>query len=254
MFTITLKQFTMTKLYTFLLLGFTTVTLNAQEVLTFSGYDGGVSTIIATTSTVNDDITIVFEDANIIDNFYTQFQDYIYMFGGLDTNDGGFQGSPAFGDLGAQPQLLLTDADNNAAPNTYSITINLAQHYAAVPDGSMVYGFNLLFQNQFGSGGNNQTVDLYIDLVDALKDSTLSLNTFSNEISLKYVSNELVLNNYQGALTIMIFDVTGRQIQQIKTESQNTTFRATLNIQKQQLYFVVVEGNNFRKTLKLLSS
>jgi hypothetical protein len=244
----------MTKLYTFLLLGFTTITLNAQEVLTFSGYDGAGSTITATTSTVNDEITIVFEDANIIDNFYTQFQDYVHMFGGLDTAGGTFQGSPAFGDLASQPQLLLTDGDNNAAPNTYSITINLAQHYSAVPDGTMIDGLNLLFQNQYGGGGNNQSADLYIDLVDALKDSTLSLNTFSNGISLKYIGNELVLNNYQGSLIILVFDITGRQIQHLKTKSQNTIFRTNLDIQKQQLYFVQVEGDNFRKTLKILSN
>lgn len=244
----------MTKLYTFLLLVLTTVILNAQEVLTFSGYDGAGNAITASTSTVNDEITIVFEDVNIIDNFYTQFQDVIYMYGGLDTDNGGFQGAPGFGDLGAQPQLLLTDGDNNAAPNTYSITINLAQHYASVPDGTMIYGFNLLFQNQFGGGGNNQTVDLYIDLVDAMKDSTLSLDSISNEVSLKYIGNELVLNNYQGSLNILVFDVTGRQIQNLKTKSQGTTFRTALNIQKQQLYFVQVEGENFRKTLKILSN
>jgi hypothetical protein len=244
----------MTKLYTFLLLGFTTITLNAQEVLTFSGYDGAGSTITATTSTVNDEITIVFEDVNIIDNFYTQFQNAIYMFGGFNTDDGTFQGSPVFGDIGVQPLLTLTDGDNNVAPNTYSITINLAQYYITVPDGTMVYGFNLLFQNQFGGGGNNQTVDLYIDLVDALKDSTLSLNTFSNDVSLKYIGNELVLNNYQGSLNILVFDVTGRQIQHLKANSQNSTFRTTLGIQKQQLYFVQVEGDNFKKTLKLISN
>src|SRR5690606_10736458 len=160
----------------------------------------------------------------------------------------------AFGDLGAQPQLLLIDGDNNAAPNTYSITINLAQHYAAVPDGTMIYGFNLLFQNQFGGGGNNQTVDLYIDLIDAMKDSTLSLDSFSNEVSLKYIGNELVLNNYQGSLNILVLDVTVRQIQNLKTNSQNTTIRTALGIQKQQLYFVQVEGDNFRKTLKILSN
>ncbi len=105
---------------------------------------------------------------------------------------------------------------------------------------------------EFGGGGNNQTVDLYIDLVDAVKDSTLSLDSFSNELSLKYIGNELILNNYQGSLNIMVFDVAGRQIQNLKTKSQNTTFRTALNIQKQQIYFVLVEGDNFKKTLKIL--
>ena len=244
----------MTKIYTFLLLSLTSITINAQEVLTFSGYDGTGSTLTATTSTVNDEITIVFEDINLVDNFYTDFQDVIYMYGGLDTDDGGFQGAPSFGDLGAQPQFTLADGNNNVAPNTYSITINLAQHYTAVPNGTMIYGLNLLFQNQYGGGGNNQTVDLYIDLVDALKDSTLNLESFTSDVSLKYINKELVLNNYQGHLNILVFDVTGRQVEHLKAENQSTTYRTTLSIQKQQIYFVLVEGDNFKRTLKILSN
>ena len=243
----------MTKFYTFLSLVLASLSLNAQEVLTFSGYDGAGSTITATTSTVNDEITIVFEDLNIVDNFYTDFQDYIHMYGGLDTDDGGFQGTPGFGDLASQPQLFLTDGNNNSAPNTYSITINLAQHYSSVPDGTMIYGFNLLFQNQFGGGGNNQTTDLYIDLVDAMKDSTLSLDSLSSNITLKYDGNNLILNNYQGILNILVFDVYGRQIENLKKESQTAMFRTVLNLQKQQIYFVLVEGENFKETLKILS-
>jgi len=44
---------------------------HAQEVISFFGYDGSGATVTATSSTVNDEITIVFEDVNIIDNFYT---------------------------------------------------------------------------------------------------------------------------------------------------------------------------------------
>ena len=160
---------------------------SAQEVLTFSAYNGSPATITATTSTVNDDITIVFEDSDIINNFYTDGRTFIHMFGGLDTPAGGFQDSPGFGDLASQPQLTLVsgDTDANLAPNTYSITINLASHYSGIADGTTIYGFNLLFQNEFGGGGNNQSADLYIDLVDANKDSTLSSIDFKNNLNAK---------------------------------------------------------------------
>ena len=68
-----------------LFLGYTSI--NAQEVINIAAYDG--STISETaTSTVNDEITIVFEDIDIINNFYTENQTQIYMYGGLDTSSG----------------------------------------------------------------------------------------------------------------------------------------------------------------------
>jgi hypothetical protein len=220
----------------------------SQEVLTFSGYDGTAINLTATTATVNDDITIVFEDLNIIDNFYTQFQNEIYMFGGLTTDDGSFQFAPAFSDLGAQPQLTLvaSDGDNNAGPNTYSITINLAQQYS-VPEGTTVYGFNLLFQNQFGGGGNNQTVDLFIDLVD---DVTLNIQEYSNMPTVRIVRDEIITQNYQGELTVSVYDVSGRLTNSFVEVVNSATFRTVLDLPKKQMNIIVVEGSSFTKTFK----
>ena len=237
-----------------LLIGFT---VKAQETLTFSSYNGGTSTITASTATVNNQITIVFEDQDIINNFYSDGQTFIHMYGGLDTDAGGFQGAPGFTDLASQPQLTLvpTDMDVNAGPNTYSITINLAQLYTGVANGTMVYGFNLLFQNQFGGSANpnNQTVDLYIDLVDAEKDSTLS--TTDNNIknaNVKVISNELLINNYNGDLNIKVYDILGKNVKNKTNIQVNNTYRYALDLPKNNIYIVVLETKSMTKTIKIL--
>lgn len=231
------------------------ITVKAQETLTFSGYNGGTSSITASTATVNDQITIVFEDQDIINNFYSDGQTFIHMYGGLDTDGGSFQGAPGFSDLASQPQLTLvpTDMDVNAGPNTYSITINLAQLYSGVPNGTPVYGFNLLFQNQFGGGGNNQTADLYIDLVDANKDSTLS--TTDNNIknaNVKVISNELLINNYNGDLNIKVYDILGKNVKNKTNIQVNKTYRYALDLPKNNIYIVVLETKSMTKTIKIL--
>lgn len=226
---------------------------HSQEVITLSGYDGSPISVTAT-STVNETITIVFEDVDIINNFYTQFQNSIFMYGGLDTDTATFVGAPGFNDLPSQPELILTDADNNAQPNTYSITINLAQHYASVPNGTLVEGLNLLFQNQFGGGGNNQTADLFIDLADANKDDTLSLNQFDIENDILFAQNELIVNGYSGQLSITVYDMLGKLVKQQSETINTSNFRTNLNLSKDQLYIVTVRTDQFVKTLKVLSN
>ncbi|WP_417557595.1 T9SS type A sorting domain-containing protein, partial [Mesoflavibacter zeaxanthinifaciens] len=240
----------------FLLFSISCIT-KAQETLTFSSYNGNTTTLTATTATVNDEITIVFEDQDIINNFYSDGQTFIHMYGGLDTNAGGFQGAPDFNVLASQPQLtlVLTDTDVNAGPNTYSITINLAQLYTGVPNGTMVYGFNLLFQNQFGGAANpnNQTVDFYINLVDAEKDSTLS-TTKSNikNASVKVISDELLINNYNGDLNIKIYDILGKNVKNKTNLQVKNTFRYTFDLPKNNIYIVVLETKSMTKTIKIL--
>lgn len=243
----------MMKNYFFFLFIFSALSLSAQEVLTFSGYDGSPATLIAT-STVNDEITIVIEDIDIVNNFYTENQTEIYMYGGLDTPAGGFQGTPPFGDLGQQPQLtLFNDSDASTGPNTYSITINLASHYSSVTDGTMVFGFNLLFQNQFSGGGNNQTADLYIDLTDAMKDSTLSNDSFELQPETKATVNNKVLSilNTERAETISIYNILG---QNIFTQNYKNQDNVSINLTEESsgLYIVRIQSGSNIQTVKIL--
>lgn len=245
----------MKKNYSLLLVLFCSCLSFSQENLTFSMYDGAPATVTAATSTVNDILTITFEDVDIVNNFYTEGRTFIHMYGGLDTPGGGFQGAPGFGDLASQPQLTLvtSDTDANAGPNTYSITINLAQQYSGVPDGTDVFGFNLLFQNEFGGGGNNQTADLYIDLVDAIKNSTLSTPDFNSNFEVKYANNKLLVKGYKGNASIKAFDLTGKQTINTIDTNINADIEYVLDLPKNQLSIIVFETSTSKKTIKVIS-
>lgn len=228
---------------------------SAQEIINLSNYNGSAINVTAT-STVNDNITIVFEDADIVNNFYTDLQSEIYLFGGLDTSSGGFQGSPDFNDLNAQPILNLVpgDTNNNAAPNTYSLTINLSQHYSGVPDGTMVFGFNLLFQNQFGGGGNNQTVDLYIDLTDALKNSVLGIddNNSINDLKVNVTKKRLSFSGYYGTLNLSIYNIMGQKVLNKKNVLLSNNSTLDLIGLNNGMYILKIFNQDISKTLKIL--
>jgi hypothetical protein len=231
-----------------------TTTLIAQETINLSNYDGSAISVTVA-STVNDDITIVFEDSDIINNFYTENRDNIYLYGGLQIADGGtFQGSPSFGDLGSQPILtLFNDTDNSIGPNTYSITFNLANEYDSVPDGTIVLGFNLLFQNEFGGGGNNQTVDLFVDLADAMKDSTLSI---TNPIEIETITtivkdNQLLISRCDTHANIRIYSILGQTIASFNF-IRNKDIIIDLTAEPKGIYIVKIITETSQKTTKII--
>ena len=217
----------------------------SQEILTFSQYNGETQTLTANTATVNDAITIVFEDLDIINNFYTGDQTYIHLFGGLQINGtNNFQGSPTFTDLVAQPKLTLiaSDTDPNSPTNTYSLTINLSQYYTGVSDGQNITGFNLLFQNQYGGGGNNQTVDLFINLVDALKNSTLSNDNYSkNSFLINLTDNTVKIEGleYNQKFNLDVYDLNGKLVKKMN-EKSNLTIKELV----QSVYILKLTSEN----------
>ncbi|GAB4162562.1 MAG: hypothetical protein Tsb0033_21670 [Winogradskyella sp.] len=232
----------------------------SQEVLTFNGYNGaGTTNITATTSTVNDEITIVFEDLDIVNNLYTEGRTFLYIYGGLDTSSGGFQGAPSdFFDNSSQPiaTLIPSDTDTNTAPNTYSITINLTEEYATVPDGETIFGYNLIFRNEFSANdgnSNNQSLDLYIDLVDAQKDSsTLSNNDNVLENNLIVNVNEKVVS-IESALpvnSVEIYNISGKRLELLNTNDKNVL--VDLSSKSDGIYIIKITSGNNVTTQKIL--
>lgn len=199
--------------------------VNAQEILSFNGYPSSGVNLTATTATVNDEIIIMFTDSDIINDFYTEGRTYIHLYGGLEVNGvSSFEGAPTFTDLASQPKLTLVASDTNASigPNTYSLTFKLSQLYTGVSDGLNITGLNLIFQNEFRGGGNNQTSDLYIDLVDALKNSTLSNEEFSkNSISLNLIENAIQLEGleYNEKFKLEVYNLSGKLVKKMDEKS-----------------------------------
>ncbi|PTX63104.1 putative secreted protein (Por secretion system target) [Kordia periserrulae] len=245
----------MKKNYFILLCLFLTAATYAQEVLSISGYNGAGSTITATTSTINDEITIRFEDSDIINNFYTENQTFIHTYLGLETSSGSFQAVPGtFNDLSWQPVLNLTDGDASTATNTYEITFTPGQLFPSL-ENETIFGINFLFQNQFGGGGNNQTVDFFIDLVDAtLNSSTLSVNdTTKTQIQTSYNGGRLEISGINTTSNISIYNLLGRQVVDLKNVAINGTFSKYLDLPRNNIYIVKISAANFSKTFKIVA-
>jgi hypothetical protein len=115
------------------------------------------------TANINQSMDIYFVDYHAVNDFYTDGQTSIWMYAGVDTSGGHWQYTA--GNINNTSTLLeFTRQSEN--PNVYKATIIPAQYFC-VPSGTTVYGIDLLFENQWGPGGNNQTNNLYIDVPDA---------------------------------------------------------------------------------------
>lgn len=246
----------MTKNYFALLLLFCiSSSLFAQETLTFTPYTGTGNSVSATSSTINDEITIIFEDVDIINNFYTENQNTIYTYLGLETPSGIFQAIPGgFNDLSWQPQLMLTDGDAATASNTYSITFSPGLLFPSL-DGETILGINLLFQNQFGGGGNNQTENLYIDLVDAtLNFATLSRdNNDIQDVKTFYTNDTLIISGLHETVDITVHNLLGKKVVDLRNVVVSGNYRQRLSLNKNNIYIVTVNSSNFNKTFKIVA-
>lgn len=240
-------------LFIFLL---TSITLFAQEeVFEFNGYNGASNTLVATTADINDEITIELEDIDIINNFYTENQSSIYMYLGLRTSSGSFQAVPGmFSDLSWQPVLNLSNGNAASAPNRYSITFTPGQLFPTL-ENETILGIDFLFQNQFGGGGNNQTLDLYIDLVDAtLSSSTLSIDDRNDtKVSTRYHNGKLTVIGVDRNANIAIYNLLGRKVVDLKNVSMNGTYNTYLDLPKNNIYIVKITSPNFSKTFKIVA-
>jgi len=113
---------------------------------------------------VNDEIKIIYKDADGVADFYTHESTEIYLYAGLDTGVGHWQYIE--GDIN-NSATLGTATRISTNPNVYEITLIPRQYFTGLPDGTTVYGMDIIFRNHFGVGGNNQTANLYINLNDA---------------------------------------------------------------------------------------
>lgn len=155
----------------------------------------------------------------------------------METSTGPFQAVPGdFNDLSWQPVLNLTDGNAGVASNTYEITFTPGQLFPSLVNQNIL-GINLLFQNQFGGGGNNQTVDLFIDLVDAnLDSSTLSVDDPSRDkVQTRYSGGRLEISGVNTTSNIEVYNLLGRKVVDLKNVAINGTFSRALDLPKNNI-------------------
>lgn len=163
---------------------------------------GQYSVVVApSNATANDILTITFTDFDVINDFYTDGQDPIYMYSGVQSNGSDWQF--VHGDINDTSTLGQVNATTNVGE--YEITIDPKTYYG-LTDGTSVEGLNLIFINQWGPGGNNQTTNLFIDLIDAtIGSSIVTLTpTFPTADEVVTIDFDATGTNLDGASEIYI--------------------------------------------------
>ncbi len=155
---------------------------------------------------------------------------------------------------------------------TTSDYINYSASNVALTAGGLKFRRNASWSTNYGgttlsgtavpsSGDNipipansNYNISFNIDtFAYTITDATLGVDDQSNTINVRYINGALELSNYNGLVSITIYDITGRQLNTFDDVINSNTYRKTLEIPKHQLSFIRIEGNNFKKTLKVIS-
>ncbi len=86
-------------------------------------------------------------------------------------------------------------------------------------------------------------------------EAILGIGDFTKNINVFYINknNTLEINGYNGKASIKTFDIYGRLLQDIKNIQIQNNFTKEINLPKNQLSFIVIEGENFSKTLKVIA-
>lgn len=124
----------------------------------------------STPKTINDLITINFKDFDATNMFYSGTETTIYAYAGIRIV-GGTDFNYAQGNINTISSLIPFTLSGGI----YSATIKLADYFC-IPAGVNVDGVNMIFRNQYFTGGNcdgttgnnDKTCDLYLDLTNAL--------------------------------------------------------------------------------------
>ncbi len=86
-----------------------------------------------------------------------------------------------------------------------------------------------------------------------LFDEVLGIDDISNTISVFYTNNLLNIKGYNGTVTINAFDISGRLLAKVSNAEIDGNFSIDLNLPKNQVVVVQLEGNNFKKSVKIIT-
>ena len=102
-----------------------------------------------------------------------------------------------------------------------------------------------------GSGADNVT---YTSAFEYPSGNTLgNQNVIESSVNMFYINNTLKINGYNGQASIRTYDVFGRLLQNIEKIQIQNNFAKDINLPKNQLSFIFIEGENFTKTLKVIA-
>lgn len=181
----------------------------------------------------------------------------------IDTNFGGLWAIPPFGTVNDGELQFVTSLESTLTSSSdTSFTLEVDWNELGLTNiGSFKFiGIYLNANNGFTSdeafgsdiiGGNVGSNDL-IFLSNFAYSNTLSDSQFESIKNITVANNSLFVNDYAGELNISITDITGKNIRTILERSEGNTSVIPLNLTKNQMYILHVEGSNFNKTFKVI--
>jgi starch-binding outer membrane protein SusE/F len=100
----------------------------------------------------------------------------------------------------------------------------------------------------------NYDISFNIDTLSyTIVESALGLDDNTKNVNIFYTKNTLKIKGYNGIASIRTYDVFGRLLQNIEKAQIQNNFARNIILPKNQLSFIVIEGENFRKTLKVIA-
>lgn len=90
-------------------------------------------------------------------------------------------------------------------------------------------------------------------LAYSITESVLSTEDFENNLNIFFANNSLNINGYQGKASIKAYNVLGKLFLNRENLQISSSFSTELVLPKNQLTIVVIEGNNLKKVLKVIS-
>ena len=181
----------------------------------------------------------------------------------VDTNFGGLWSIPATGTVGNDELPFVAPLESTLTMSSdlvFTLEVDWAELGLTSTGGFKFIGIYLNANNGFTSdeafgsdipGGNIGGND-FTFLSNFEYGNTLSIEDFNNETNLKVSNNTLSVTNYLGSLNVNIYDVLGKRVNSIQALSNENGFNIPLDLQKNQLYFIRVDGQNFSETIKVI--
>jgi starch-binding outer membrane protein SusE/F len=83
--------------------------------------------------------------------------------------------------------------------------------------------------------------------------STLAVDDFTKNIQFYYVNNALKINGYNGQASIKAYDVVGRLLYNKENVRVQNGFSQNIKLPKYQVSFILIKGENFKKSLKVVA-
>lgn len=181
----------------------------------------------------------------------------------VDTNFGGLWAIPPVGPVNNGELQFVTSLESTLSMSSdasFTLEVDWSELGITPADSFKFIGIYLNANNGFTSdeafgsdimGGNVGGSDLTFQSSFTYS-NTLSVTAVNENDGIKLANNTLFVNDYIGAFDLVITDITGKIVRNTSFVSTSETLEIPLNLPKDQLYILRVEGTNVNKIMKVI--